>query len=251
MAETRKHDLTAGPVAAQLRRQGTPFALGLVAIFSFDAADLFFISRLGDDPLAAVSFALPLIWLVYGIGIGFEAGAASCVSRAVGREDQAQARRLTTDTITLAVACATVLAVIGLNSIDSVFSLLGATPDLLPLIHDYMGTWYWVAPLDMALVDRTCLDPGARQYTAGEQGHHLCRRSQPGARPGADFWPAGCTGDGCPGRRTGDGTGDILRAAVHLRLPAPEAQGIRQPAGAVKNPAGILAPYAAYRNSRR
>ncbi|MEE4216462.1 MAG: MATE family efflux transporter [Xanthomonadales bacterium] len=151
MANNKKHDLTAGPVSAHLRRQGTPFALGLVAIFSFDAADLFFVSRLGNNPLAAVSFTLPLIWLVYGIGIGFEAGAASCISRAVGRGDQAQARRLTTDTITLAVLCAIVLTAVGLHSIDLVFSLLGATTELLPLIHDYMGTWYWVAPVDMAL----------------------------------------------------------------------------------------------------
>ena len=73
------HDLTVGPVAAHLRRQALPFSLGLVAIFSFEAIDLYFIAQLGDAPLTAVSFALPIIWLVYGIGIGFEAGVASCV----------------------------------------------------------------------------------------------------------------------------------------------------------------------------
>jgi Na+-driven multidrug efflux pump len=151
VTENRKNDLTIGPVGAHLRRQGMPFGLGLVAIFSFDAADLFFISRLGESPLAAVSFALPLIWLVYGIGIGFEAGAASCVSRAVGRGDDEGAKRLTIDTMTLAVLCATVLALAGLAAIGPVFTALGATPELMPLIHDYMGTWYWVAPLDMAL----------------------------------------------------------------------------------------------------
>lgn len=57
------HDLTRGPVAAHLRRQAIPFSLGLLAIFSFEAVDLFFISRLGDAPLAAVSFTFPIIWL--------------------------------------------------------------------------------------------------------------------------------------------------------------------------------------------
>ena len=151
MTKSEKQDLTTGPVAAHLRRQGTPFALGLVAIFSFEVADLFFISRLGDAPLAAVSFTMPVIWLVYGIGIGFEAGAASCVSRAVGRRDQEQARRLTTDTMVLATLVALLLSVAGLASIGPVFALLRATPDLMPLITDYMSVWYWVAPLDMAL----------------------------------------------------------------------------------------------------
>lgn len=151
MNASDKHDLTIGPVAAHLRRQATPFSLGLVAIFSFEAADLFFISRLGDAPLAAVSFTLPVIWLIYGIGIGFEAGAASCVSRAVGRRNHEQARRLTVDTMVLATAVAVLLALAGRAYIAPVFSLLGATPALMPMITDYMEVWYWVAPLDMAL----------------------------------------------------------------------------------------------------
>ena len=43
------------------------------------------------------------------------------------------------------------LTLLGLATIDPVFGLLGATPELMPLIHDYMGTWYWVVPLDMVL----------------------------------------------------------------------------------------------------
>lgn len=146
-----QQDLTTGAVAAHLRRQATPFGVGLVAIFSFEAADLFFISKLGAAPLAAVSFTMPVIWLIYGIGIGFEAGAASCVSRAVGRRDHEQARRLTVDTMVLGSMVALLLCLAGLASISPVFSLLGATPELLPMITQYMEVWYWVAPLDIAL----------------------------------------------------------------------------------------------------
>jgi putative MATE family efflux protein len=151
LSAANQQDLTRGPVAAHLRRQATPFGLGLVAIFSFEAADLFFISKLGDAPLAAVSFTMPVIWLIYGIGIGFEAGAASCVSRAVGRRDEEQARRLTVDTMVLGTAVALLLTLVGLASIPPVFSMLGATPELLPMITEYMEVWYWVAPLDIAL----------------------------------------------------------------------------------------------------
>jgi len=126
-------------------------ALGLVAIFSFEAVDLFFISQLGDAPLAAMAFTFPVIWLLVGIGIGFEAGASSCVSRAVGRGDDHQARRLTTDTAVLATLVAFVLCIIGLFTIRPVFSLLGATEELMPLIEDYMRIWYWLEPAETAM----------------------------------------------------------------------------------------------------
>lgn len=148
-------DLTKGPVAGNLRRQAVPFSIGLIAIFSFEAVDLYFIGQLGDAPLAAIGFTLPVIWLLYGIGIGFEAGAASCVSRAIGKNRQGLARRLTTDTAVLATLVSLLIALLGLATIEPVFAMLGASAELMPQITAYMGTWYWVAPLDSALW--TCL----------------------------------------------------------------------------------------------
>jgi putative MATE family efflux protein len=150
-----KFDLTTGRPGARLRNQAIPFGFALLAIFSFEAIDLFFIARLGDAPLAAASFTFPVIWLIYAIGIGFESGVASCVSRAVGQNNHELARRLTTDSAILATAVVLVISLIGLATIQPVFRLLGATDTVLPLIQEYMTVWYWVGPTDVALW--TCL----------------------------------------------------------------------------------------------
>jgi putative MATE family efflux protein len=139
-------DLTNGPVPAHLRRQATPMALGLIAIISFDVVDLFFVSRLGDAQLAAISFCFPVLWLLTSVIIGFEAGAASTVSRAVGKGDLLSARRLTTDTALLAGLATFVVCQLGLQTIDLVFPAMGATDDLMPLVHEYMDIWYWSVP---------------------------------------------------------------------------------------------------------
>ena len=129
--------------------------MGLVAIISFDAVDLFFVAQLGDAPLAAISFTFPVIWLISSIIIGFEAGAASCISRAVGRNDTLSARRQTTDTAALAALVSLSLCLIGVLTIYPLFRLLGATDELLPLIDDYMGIWFWSAPA--SAITWTCL----------------------------------------------------------------------------------------------
>ena len=130
-------------------------ALGLVAIISFDVVDLFFVSRLGDAPLAAISFTFPVIWFLGSIAIGYEAGAASCVSRAAGKGNAHRAARLTTDAALLAALVTFVLCAIGLTTITPVFSALGATDDLIPLITDYMSIWYWTEPASAVMW--TCL----------------------------------------------------------------------------------------------
>lgn len=132
-----------------------PMGMGLVAIISFDAVDLFFVSRLGDAPLAAISFTFPVIWMISSIIIGFEAGAASCISRAIGHNDQIKARRQTTDTVALSGLVSLALCIAGLLTIYPLFSLFGATAELLPLIDDYMSIWYWSAPA--SAVTWTCL----------------------------------------------------------------------------------------------
>jgi putative MATE family efflux protein len=148
-------DLTSGSVARHLRVQATPMALGLLAIISFDVVDLFFVSRLGDAPLAAISFTFPVIWFLGSIAIGYEAGAASCVSRAAGEGNAHRSARLTTDAALLAGLSTLVLCAIGLLTIEPVFSALGATDELMPLIGDYMRIWYWMEPASAVMW--TCL----------------------------------------------------------------------------------------------
>jgi putative MATE family efflux protein len=148
-------DLTTGSVSGNLRRQASPVAVGLIAFISFDVVDLLFVSQLGDDALAAISFAFPVIWFLGSIAIGYEAGAASCVSRAAGGSNSQAAARLTTDAAILAGLVTVVLAAVGLFTIDPLFTALGATDDLLPLITDYMSIWYWSEPATAVMW--TCL----------------------------------------------------------------------------------------------
>lgn len=148
-------DLTKGPVAAHLRRQALPMGMGLIAIVSFDVVDLLFVSMLGDEPLTAISFTFPVIWLLSSIVIGFEAGTASVVSRAIGSNDTKKARRQTTDSAALAGLVSLSLAVTGLLTMDPLFRMLGATDELMPLVREYMGVWYFAAPA--SAVTWTCL----------------------------------------------------------------------------------------------
>ena len=93
--------------------------------------------------------------MLSSIVIGFEAGAASCISRAVGLNDTYGARRQTTDTALLAGLVSLGLCLLGLATIKPLFTLLGATAELLPLIDDYMSIWYWSAPA--SAITWTCL----------------------------------------------------------------------------------------------
>ncbi|CAH1385465.1 MATE family efflux transporter [Candidatus Nitrotoga sp. M5] len=141
-------DLTQGNVSTHLRQQATPMAFGLVAIISFDAVDMFFVSQLGDMPLAALAFCFPVLWLLISVIIGFEAGAVSVISRAIGRGNEQLARRQTTDTVMLAGLVMVAIMIVGLFTIDPVFRGLGATDEIMPLVHDYMSIWYWSVPVN-------------------------------------------------------------------------------------------------------
>jgi putative MATE family efflux protein len=77
------------------------------------------------------------------------------VSRSAGEGNAHRTARLTTDAALLAGLATLVLCTIGLMTIDPVFSALGATDELMPLITDYMSIWYWTEPASAVMW--TCL----------------------------------------------------------------------------------------------
>lgn len=70
-------------------------SIGLVAIFAVDALNLFYISMLGVQELAAaIGFAGTLMFFTVSVSIGFTIAASALVSRALGRGDRAEAARM-------------------------------------------------------------------------------------------------------------------------------------------------------------
>jgi putative MATE family efflux protein len=141
--------LTQGAVARQLRSMALPMVWGLLATMSFNTVDTLFVARLGEDALAAMGFVFPVIMVVTSVSIGLGAGASSAISRAVGAGDHHRVRRLTTDATSLTALLSIAACLLGWLTIDPLFTALGATPELLPLIHDYMAIWYLGAPFLM------------------------------------------------------------------------------------------------------
>jgi putative MATE family efflux protein len=142
MNESNKARLTEGPIAPTLVRLTIPMILGIVGMVAFNLIDTFFIGQLGTRQLAAISFTFPVVMTVSSIAMGLGVGTSALVSRAIGEGDQERVRRITTDSLVLAMLVFVFFLIAGLLTIDPVFRMLGATPDVLPYIREYMQIWY-------------------------------------------------------------------------------------------------------------
>lgn len=134
--------LTQGPVRTHLVSLTVPMVWGIAAMMSFNIVDTWFVARLGERALAAISFTFPVTMVMISLGIGLMAGTASVISRVLGEVDVAGVRRLTTDAVLLAVIVSAACSIAGLLTMDPLFRALGAEAELLPLIRDYMTVWY-------------------------------------------------------------------------------------------------------------
>lgn len=139
-------DLTSGVVWLNLLRLAGPMLFGIAAVMSVQLVDTYFVGKLGTGPLAALSFSFPVALTLASLSIGLSAGAASVVSRAVGRGHRRRTRRLATDSLMLTIAVMVPLTALGLLTLDPVVRLLGAEGDILDMAVAYMRIWYLSLP---------------------------------------------------------------------------------------------------------
>ena len=138
--------LTQGSVGRHLVDMAVPVLFGVFTMMSQAFADMWFIGRLGDRELAALSFAFPILMIVTSIAIGLGAGTSSVVARAIGAHNHRRARRLATDSLILSFGITAIVSAIGFLTIEPLFRLLGAPDDMIPLIAGYMTILYAGVP---------------------------------------------------------------------------------------------------------
>lgn len=139
---THTNPMLTAPAPVVLRRMTGPMILGIVAILAFNLIDTFFIGMLGTQALAAISFTFPVTFVVTSLAMGLGAGLSAVIGHTLGQGKHEEAARITTDSLFLAVIMVSLLSIGGALTIDPLFTLLGASHELISLIHDYMLIWY-------------------------------------------------------------------------------------------------------------
>ena len=134
--------LTQGSVKRTLFTMAFPMLAGTIAMNAYNLADTWFVSRLGTLPLAAMGFTFPVVMLLTFIAGSIGTGVTTLTSHAIGRRDQITASRIVSHGFLFTILVAIFMAMAGYLSIKPVFRLLGADDLTLPLISDYMKTWY-------------------------------------------------------------------------------------------------------------
>jgi len=117
-------------------------AVGIVAIMFFNVVDTFWVGRLGPEALAAMGFTFPITFILKSVTIGLGVGITATISRVLGSGDEERVRSLTTDSLLLGLLVVSIISVSGLVGMNRLFGLLGAGPELLPLIRSYMVPWF-------------------------------------------------------------------------------------------------------------
>ena len=120
-----------------------PMVIGLIVIITNSLVDAYFVSQLGSAPLAAVSYAFPVSFIVGAIAMGLGTGTASLASRLFGAGHQEKVRQIATHSMLLGLIAGLCVVIFGLLTLEEVFSLLGADEQTMPFVKDYMEIYYW------------------------------------------------------------------------------------------------------------
>ncbi|MFA4984891.1 MAG: MATE family efflux transporter [Candidatus Omnitrophota bacterium] len=123
-------------------RMAVPMLAGTFALNAYNLTDTWFVSRLGTDALAAMSFTFPVVMLLGFVMRGVGTGAMTVVAHALGRGKQQTAARITTHAVFLSSSIALCLTVAGFLTVRPLFARLGASGEVLFLTQQYMRIWY-------------------------------------------------------------------------------------------------------------
>ena len=80
--------LGSAPIPKALMTLGIPIMIGMLINALYNLVDAYFVSGLGKSQMGAISVVFPLGQVVVGLGLMFGNGAASYLSRLLGRGDK-------------------------------------------------------------------------------------------------------------------------------------------------------------------
>jgi putative MATE family efflux protein len=141
--DARTERILRGPLAVEVLRFGAPLALGMGLQTTFNLVDAYIIARLPSQvsgpALGAIGICDQLAALGTIVSYGISVAAASLVSRAWGRGDHDEARRIAWQSALLVLALGSVLALVGVLGARTLLSdVIGVKGQVAERGADYL-----------------------------------------------------------------------------------------------------------------
>ena len=124
-----------------LLAMGIPTMVGMLVNAFYNLVDAYFVSGLGESQMGAISVVYPLGQVVVGLGLLFGNGAASYISRLLGRGDKENADKVASTALYSSVSVGAVIIIISMVFLHPILKLLGATDSILPYAATYAGIY--------------------------------------------------------------------------------------------------------------
>ena len=136
-----QQDLTQGSVPSALAKLTAPMVMGVSSSILVQTIEMGFIGQLSTQHVAAITFTFPLTMVLTSIALGISIGTSSVIARSVGAGNQSEVSRLGSHSLILVGIFMTILSVLAWFSIDPLFTAMGASPEVIVLIHSYLDIY--------------------------------------------------------------------------------------------------------------
>lgn len=132
-----RHDYTSGSIGQALFLLAIPMVLEMGMESVFVLVDIFFVSRLGSDAVAAVGLTEAVLTILYAVAIGFSMGATALVARRVGEGNTDAARATAGQVVWIGLGVSLVIGVMGIAFATELLELMGAEDAVVVLGPGY------------------------------------------------------------------------------------------------------------------
>jgi putative MATE family efflux protein len=126
-----EQDYTKGPIWRAVILLSVPMVLELSMESLFAICDVFYVSRLGVDAVAAVGLTEAMVTLLYAVSGGLGMATTAMVARRIGEKDHGAASIAGAQAILLGLVASLFIAIPGSLLAPRLLALMGGTPELI------------------------------------------------------------------------------------------------------------------------
>jgi len=132
-----EHDFTKGKISRAVLLLSIPMVLEMAMESIFALTDIFFVSRLGEESVAAVGLTESLMTFVYAIGAGLSLATTGLVARRIGEKDSGKASIVGAQAIIISICISLLLAIPGIFSGSDILKLMGSERSVIEIGYGY------------------------------------------------------------------------------------------------------------------